>query len=532
MKVFIYLNKSDYSFTDSEDCEILLCDSLADCFTAASSETDSAMLFELSGPISKVQDLFTTIQNYETLPTMLAFYIYDPKTVIYALSNEGAFRNDLATLFLKCVGRYFETVLNSWDDKNTIAELSGGKLCIRSDSLKRNDYLVELFRGINKYEFQELLRYMKFDLREDGYYLFAWHLREYPGPIHTHHTFLKNIYYFVESLFQMECGHILSLYFGGEAFYDGARNLYVLANLPYPQNSPTHKRLLKDLSRDLARVMGAGNAHRYRSRYFRSATNADKAYLDILSLKEHTFFLRDEELISPAVIDSEKLLPDLKTVTSELGQIQQLIIYDTLNPRIASHIQDLFLNTLKRSMDIPLVMYCYNAILSSIYEKGTNGYHLAPNLTDSLTTDLHRSYIEIESNNLCQMLQWLQSDSAVNIPATKNNLINKAIDYIQTNYMSEITLNDISEHLNITSVYLSQLFKKELGLSPIKYINNYRIDQAKRLLQDMDEPIYHIAVKVGFWEAKHFSKTFKRITGMTPSEFRRQNVFSASIFSR
>ncbi len=519
LKVFLHVDDPQYQIESYGDYEIISAESLDECFIAAA-ESDSAVLIQLSHPISRVQDLFMTMENYDSLPTMLAFYVYSEEIVIYSLSNDGKFRNELTTLFLQTIGKSFPTVYNSWNDKDEIAAMSNKKLCLRSDRLQEDDYLVELFRGINKYEFDKLKTLKSYDLREGGYYLFAWYIREQSGLDYVHHTSLKNIYYFVGGLLQKECYDVLARYFGGEVFYEGPRHLYVLANVPYPQSSAFHKKILKDLSRDIVKAMGTADAHRYRSKYFKSATQADKAYKELHELQANTFFYRDEPLISPLPINSQKQIPAADTIVNTVGRIRHMIIYDTSNPQTIAYIQDLFLNILKPSMDYQLVLYCFSVILSAIYEKMTGGYHFAPNLVYNLTTNLHHSYIEIECNNLCRMMQLLQSDSKVNIPTTNNQLINKAISYIQTNYMHDISLVSISQHLNISSVYMSQLFKKELGLSPIKYIINYRIDRAKYFLKETDEPIYNIAIKVGFWEPKHFSKTFKRVTGMTPSQYK------------
>lgn len=89
--------------------------------------------------------------------------------------------------------------------------------------------------------------------------------------------------------------------------------------------------------------------------------------------------------------------------------------------------------------------------------------------------------------------------------------------------MENITVNLIASSLNISNSYLSQIFKKEIGTSIIKYIINYRVEKAKELLSSSDELIYNIAEKVGFCDEKHFSKTFKKITGLTPMQYKKQN---------
>ncbi len=106
--------------------------------------------------------------------------------------------------------------------------------------------------------------------------------------------------------------------------------------------------------------------------------------------------------------------------------------------------------------------------------------------------------------------------------ADQNSLVLKAVDYITANYNSDISVTDIANALYINNVYLSQIFKKKMGVSVIKYLINYRIEQAKKLLVETDDLIYIISEAVGFHEFRHFSKTFKKITGLSPAQYRKQ----------
>ena len=63
----------------------------------------------------------------------------------------------------------------------------------------------------------------------------------------------------------------------------------------------------------------------------------------------------------------------------------------------------------------------------------------------------------------------------------------------------------------------------------IGYLISYRIQKAEELLSESMEPIYRIASKVGFCEVKHFSKTFKKLTGFTPMQYKKQNAKSQYI---
>ena len=69
--------------------------------------------------------------------------------------------------------------------------------------------------------------------------------------------------------------------------------------------------------------------------------------------------------------------------------------------------------------------------------------------------------------------------------------------------------------------YFISFFKKYFGTSPLKYVNEARLNQAKRLLKSTDESVAQIAEETGFRDLYHFSKRFKASTGYSPSDFRK-----------
>lgn len=103
---------------------------------------------------------------------------------------------------------------------------------------------------------------------------------------------------------------------------------------------------------------------------------------------------------------------------------------------------------------------------------------------------------------------------------TINSNIQKAVKYINEHYMEQITLKDISESINVGSYYLSRMFTIELGKNFVSYINEVRIEKAKEYLQSSYYKTYEIAEMVGVRDAHYFSKLFKKLVGMTPSEYK------------
>ena len=70
--------------------------------------------------------------------------------------------------------------------------------------------------------------------------------------------------------------------------------------------------------------------------------------------------------------------------------------------------------------------------------------------------------------------------------------------------------------------YLTYCFRQELGMTPIAYLNRYRVTQAKRLLKETDKTITEIALDVGFSDSGYFSRVFRKEVGMSPDAYRRR----------
>lgn len=104
----------------------------------------------------------------------------------------------------------------------------------------------------------------------------------------------------------------------------------------------------------------------------------------------------------------------------------------------------------------------------------------------------------------------------------KKDVIAEAKEYIRQNYNQNITLNDISGKFYINPYYFSQLFKKKTGMTYQKYLTDYRVDRAKKLLAETELHIYEVCKAVGYSDVNHFNQIFERTEGMKPSEYRQR----------
>ncbi|MFC6169915.1 PocR ligand-binding domain-containing protein [Loigolactobacillus jiayinensis] len=100
--------------------------------------------------------------------------------------------------------------------------------------------------------------------------------------------------------------------------------------------------------------------------------------------------------------------------------------------------------------------------------------------------------------------------------------IKKALDYINKHLNEVISLDEVAEHVFLSSYYLSKLFKREMQINFVDYVNNKKIDRARILLQDSTWSVDSIAHSLGFSQTSYFSKTFKKAVGASPSQYRKQ----------
>jgi two-component system response regulator YesN len=99
--------------------------------------------------------------------------------------------------------------------------------------------------------------------------------------------------------------------------------------------------------------------------------------------------------------------------------------------------------------------------------------------------------------------------------------IRMAKQYMKEKYSQSITLEEVSNQIGFNATYFSSLFKKETGQNFLEYLTDTRIQAAKQLLADTNRSVIRVSEEVGYIDIKHFTKLFKKATGLTPSEYRK-----------
>ena len=98
--------------------------------------------------------------------------------------------------------------------------------------------------------------------------------------------------------------------------------------------------------------------------------------------------------------------------------------------------------------------------------------------------------------------------------------IMKVVCHIESNYQTAISLDQMASMASMSKYHFVRIFKRETGMSPVRYVKYTRIQRAKELLKRADLSVSSTALKVGFKDISNFNKNFKNIEGCTPGQFR------------
>lgn len=106
--------------------------------------------------------------------------------------------------------------------------------------------------------------------------------------------------------------------------------------------------------------------------------------------------------------------------------------------------------------------------------------------------------------------------------------VKAAIDTMQKSLPDRLSIGAISKSVNLSPSGFRQLFKKETGRSPIKYLNELRLQRAAQLIRSTFLSIKEVTALTGIGDTSHFVRSFKKQYGQTPSEFRAQSEAARS----
>ena len=186
---------------------------------------------------------------------------------------------------------------------------------------------------------------------------------------------------------------------------------------------------------------------------------------------------------------------------------------------------------------------CHDFILDYLHQMQKNGY--APNVilntatigivkTASYDTTGHNAVNSIHKAvtmtgiEACLNNYFLSECFQQHAEQHYSKQVQKTLDYVKNHFSEPISLSSVADWLAITPQYLSKRFVHETNGNFIDYLNNYRLEQAQIMLSETKFQINEIARKTGYSDAKYFCTIFKKKTGITPNQYRKNTSVQSS----
>jgi AraC family transcriptional regulator len=135
---------------------------------------------------------------------------------------------------------------------------------------------------------------------------------------------------------------------------------------------------------------------------------------------------------------------------------------------------------------------------------------------------------ELLVNAACIRLAKRLAASKLNMVPCRGGLpaarLKRVLEYIDANLGKNITLSELAGAVNMSLYYFAVLFRRSTGLSPHRYVLNQRVERAKELLRDPELSVLDVSIDVGFEHQNNFARAFRRVIGVSPTQFRRDRL--------
>lgn len=150
---------------------------------------------------------------------------------------------------------------------------------------------------------------------------------------------------------------------------------------------------------------------------------------------------------------------------------------------------------------------------------------LMKQLQDSIRSNYNKTFLDYMTTSvLCEIHNQFFHEKKTQTSDSKRQIYNDIIDYVKLTLTQNIKVSDIAEHFGYNAKYLSHLFSNIENISLKQYILREKMELAKYMLTDTNDTIKEIASALSFSDSHNFMRTFKKVVGLTPSQYR--NAFS------
>lgn len=236
----------------------------------------------------------------------------------------------------------------------------------------------------------------------------------------------------------------------------------------------------------------------------------------------HKYYLGDGAIISVSDIVASLIKENIKIQPDYTQVIQCVKVGD--NEGAVKRFGELMLE-LRKNMprDINFILNLAAEIITSVqknlFERNIDINTIIPGFN---------LYARLSSCSTLPDMESMMSDFIESVTSyiharnkTQNSAaVAKAVEYLKKHYCSDVMLNDVSGEVYMNPNYLGRLIKKETGKNFSDILSEIRIEKAKELLKDIQLKTYEISQKVGISDSRYFSQLFRKMTGLTPTEYR------------
>ncbi len=260
-------------------------------------------------------------------------------------------------------------------------------------------------------------------------------------------------------------------------------------------------------------VCGIGNYTEKQFGISDSYTNARKAFTAVRNGEvsaDYEDFLSGDD--SHAVFNINLFKDDLVRAYSEYNPEILKEITDDLSALFAEH-KEQYVQALDGACNVLFLglslMPDGEDIISNIYANVPDGYR---SIYRQKNTDEIISWLTHYTESLSAVFEARKKEH-------RNHIVSNVKKYIDANLTEKLSLNEVSALYGISPNYLSSLFKKYSDIGYTEYITKKKIEKAKKLMEEGNLKVYEIADMLGFESSFYFSKVFKKIEGVSPSEY-------------
>ncbi|TAH70003.1 MAG: response regulator [Anaerolineaceae bacterium] len=223
------------------------------------------------------------------------------------------------------------------------------------------------------------------------------------------------------------------------------------------------------------------------------------------SFMEYSHLVEEYETISEEMIDQFVQLIGTNNIVKAYRFINHLIYKTKLGQIAPDHLEEVMYSTIDK------ICETYKNFIAFDYE-------IADDLKNIYQHDTAGNYYEAVFN----WIEKINNEIVAEYDDYKNKQkIKRAIIYIQQNYNKNLNMAVVSNYVSMNYSLFSYIFKQYTDMNFVNYLKALRINEAKRLLEETDNKIYEISTLVGYENEKNFMKVFRKVCGVSPSEYRR-----------